>query len=174
MPGTYWARDQSVVNELNESHRLCLLRFFVPGNIHRHPKGFPGGAGVKNLPANARDTRVMVSIPGSGRSPEVGNGNPLQYFCLGNPTDRGAWGATVHGVAKSWTQLSTQHTRENKIKDCRKLGKLAVLFPTVAQQVLCSSGSQTYPLRTTWRAWPQTARPTPPQWSRVGLENLHV
>ena len=135
---------------------------------------FPGGKEVKNPPSNAGDTRNMGLIPGAGRSPEVGNGNPLQYFCLGNPTDRGAWGATVHGVAKSWTQLSMQHTRENKIKDCRKFGKPAVLFPTVAQQVLCSSGSQTYPLRTTWRAWPQTARPTPPQWSRVGLENLHV
>ena len=49
------------------------------------------------------------SIPGLGRSPEVGNGNPLQYSCLGNPTDRGAWRATVHRVAKSWTWLS-MHT----------------------------------------------------------------
>ena len=46
------------------------------------------------------------SIPGSGRSPEEGNGNPLQYSCLENPMDRGAWRATVHGVAKSWTLLS--------------------------------------------------------------------
>ena len=46
------------------------------------------------------------SIPGSGRSPGEGNGNPLQYSCLENPTDGGAWKATVHGVAKSWTQLS--------------------------------------------------------------------
>ena len=45
--------------------------------------------------------------PGSGRSPGEGNGNPLQYSCLGNPMDRGAWQATAHGVAKSWTQLST-------------------------------------------------------------------
>ena len=44
---------------------------------------------VKNLPANARDTRDMSSIPGSGRSPGEGNGNPLQYSCMGNPTDRG-------------------------------------------------------------------------------------
>ena len=45
------------------------------------------------------------SIPGLGRSPGEGNGNPLQYSCLENPMDRGAWRATVHGVAKSWTQL---------------------------------------------------------------------
>ena len=45
-------------------------------------------------------------IPGSGRSPGEGSGNPLQYFCLENPVDRGAWQARVHGVAKSWTRLS--------------------------------------------------------------------
>ena len=61
---------------------------------------------VKNLLANAGDLRVMGSIPGSGRSPAEGNSNPLQYSCLGKPMDRGAWWATVLGVAKSWTQLS--------------------------------------------------------------------
>ena len=59
--------------------------------------GFPGGSAVKNLPANAGDTGL---IPGLGRSPGEGNGNPLQYFCLENSMDRGAWQATVHGVAK--------------------------------------------------------------------------
>ena len=54
---------------------------------------------VKNPPANA-DTRDTDSIPGLGRSPEVGNGNPLQYSCLENSMDRGAWRATVHGVAE--------------------------------------------------------------------------
>ena len=62
--------------------------------------GFPGGSAVKNLPANAG---AVGFICGSGRSPEEGNGNPLQYSCLGNPMDRGAWLATVHEVAKSWT-----------------------------------------------------------------------
>ena len=56
---------------------------------------------VKNLPANAGDARDTGLIPGSGGSPEEGNGNPLQYSCLENPLDRGAWWATVHGVAKS-------------------------------------------------------------------------
>ena len=60
---------------------------------------------VKNPPAKAGDTRDVGSIPGSGRSPGKGPGNPLQYSCLENPMDRGAWWATVHGVTKSPTQL---------------------------------------------------------------------
>ena len=64
---------------------------------------FPGGSVVKNLPANVGDTG---SIPGSGRSPGGGNDNPFQYSCLKNLMDRGAWQATVHGVAKSQTQLT--------------------------------------------------------------------
>ena len=59
--------------------------------------GFPGGLTVKNPPVNAGDTG---SIPGSGRSPGGGNGHPLQYSCLENPMDRGAWWAAVHGVTK--------------------------------------------------------------------------
>ena len=64
------------------------------------------GSVVKNPPANAGDTQDVGSIPGSGRSPGEGNGNPLQYSCLGNSMDRGAWQATVYGVTKSWTWLS--------------------------------------------------------------------
>ena len=64
---------------------------------------FPGGSVVKNLPANAGDEG---SIPRSGRSPGGGNGNPLQYSFLENSMDRGAWQATVHGLAKSQIQLS--------------------------------------------------------------------
>ena len=56
---------------------------------------------VKNVPASAGDIRDTGSIPGSGRSPGGGHGNPLQYSCLDNFMDRGAWWATVHGVAKS-------------------------------------------------------------------------
>ena len=58
---------------------------------------------VKNLPANAEDVRDLGSIPGLGRFPGVGNGNPLQYSCLENAMDRGAWWATVHRVAESQT-----------------------------------------------------------------------
>ena len=55
---------------------------------------------VKDSPANAGDTGGVGLIPGSGRSPGGGNHNPLQYFCLGNPIDRGAWQATVRGITK--------------------------------------------------------------------------
>ena len=58
---------------------------------------------VKNLPANAGDRGDVGSIPGSGRCPGEGHGNPLQYSCLENPTDKGAWQATVHGVTESQT-----------------------------------------------------------------------
>ena len=81
--------------------------------------GFPGGPGVKNLPANAGDPRDPGSIPGSGRCSGRGNGNSLHYSCLENSMDRGAWRAAVHGVAKSWTRLSmhTENLRRNP-QDC--------------------------------------------------------
>ena len=64
---------------------------------HKSTMGIPGGSVVKNPPANAG---VLGLIPESGRSPGEGNGNPLHYSCLGNPMDRGAWCATVHGISK--------------------------------------------------------------------------
>ena len=67
--------------------------------------GFPVALVIKNLPANAGDVRDVGSIPGLGRSPAGGHGNPLQYSCLKNPMDRGARWAAVHGVIKSQTQL---------------------------------------------------------------------
>ena len=73
--------------------------------------GFPGGAVVKNPPANVGDTRDVDLIPGWGRSPGGGNGSPPQYPCLENPIDRGAWRATVHGAAKSRARLSTHSTQ---------------------------------------------------------------
>ena len=62
---------------------------------------------LKNLPANAGDVRDTGLIPGWGRSPGEGNGNPLQYSCLENSLDRGAWWATVHGATQSLTRLSS-------------------------------------------------------------------
>ena len=69
---------------------------------------FPCGLVVKNLPANAGDVGL---IPGSGGSPGEGNGHPLQYSCLGNLMDRGAWQAMVHGVAK---ELDITYQLNNK------------------------------------------------------------
>ena len=69
-------------------------------NPHR---GFPGGSDDK---ASAHNAGYLGLIPGSGRSPGEGNGNPLQYSGLENSMDGGSWWATVHGVAKSWTRLS--------------------------------------------------------------------
>ena len=65
--------------------------------------GFPGGSVIKNLSANAGDAGDAGLIPQLGTSPGEGNGNPLQYPCLENPMDRGAWQATVHVVTKSRT-----------------------------------------------------------------------
>ena len=77
--------------------------------------GFPGGSEVKASACNVGD---LGSIPGLGRSPGEGNGNPLQYSCLENPMDGGAWWATVHGVPKSGTRLndftSTSTSRGSK------------------------------------------------------------
>ena len=79
--------------------------------------GFPDGASGKESACQSRlDVRHASSIPGLGRSPGEGNGNPLQYSCLENPTDRGPWQATVHRVARSWTWLkqllTAQHSTE--------------------------------------------------------------
>ena len=68
---------------------------------------------LKNLPTNARDTGDMGSIPESGRPSGEGHGNPLQYSCLVNPVDRGAWWSMVHMVAKSWTLLKLLSTHSS-------------------------------------------------------------
>ena len=100
---------------------------------------------VKNLLANAGNVRDMGSIPGLGRSPRVGNGNPLQFSCLENSTDRGAWRATVHGVAKSRTRLKqlsmhallcklysgiTAHVRVTSCPSSPLITQLITLLPT--------------------------------------------
>ena len=72
-------------------------------------KGFPDGSVVKNSPANAGDPGDTDSIPESGRSAGVGNGNPLQYSCLENPMDRGAWQVTVHEIPKELD--TTEHAQ---------------------------------------------------------------
>ena len=90
--------------------KLLLMRSVAAGRGHQRSEpfdvGFPGSAVGKNPPANAGDARDAGLIPGSRRSPGGGHGNPLQYSCLKNSTDRRAWRATVYGVAKSRTWLS--------------------------------------------------------------------
>ena len=85
--------------KLLDNHKAMFVMFQISTNWFLEPntfeKGFPGGSAVRNPPANAGDADL---IPGSERSPGAGNGNPLQYSCLENPMDRGAWWATVHGV----------------------------------------------------------------------------
>ena len=85
---------------LGEQHRLFLNK--------REAGGFPGGSDGKEFVYNAGD---LGSIPGLGRFPEEENGNPLQYSCLENSMDRGAWWATVHGVAE---ELDTTKQLNNK------------------------------------------------------------
>ena len=77
---------------------------------------------VKNPPANVGDIRDTAWNPRLGRSPGEGHGNPLQYSCLGNPMDRGAWRATIHGVTKSQTQLK-------QCTHCSPTSSLSIGFP---------------------------------------------
>ena len=87
---------------------LCLVETIL---------GFQVVLVVKNPPAEARDIRDAGRIPGSGRSPGGGHGNPLQYSCLGNPMDRGAWRDSVHRVTKSATQLKRLSRQAETILD---------------------------------------------------------
>ena len=85
------------------SSDVSALSSFHPFRVLHFTKDFPGGSASK---ASAYNVGDLGSIPGSGRFPGEGHGNPLQYSCLRNPMDGGAWWATVHRVTKSWTQLS--------------------------------------------------------------------
>ena len=75
-------------------------------NSHPHDEGKTDSLVAQKIKASAHNAGDLGSIPGLGRSPGEGNGNPLQYSCLENPMDRGAWRTTVHRVAKSRTQLN--------------------------------------------------------------------
>ena len=107
MPGTakyqvYMAKEKQTLLSAFSNPSIWWKR----GALIRFTYKFPGGSVVKNQPANAGDTGDTGSIPGWGRFPGRGNGNPLQYSCLENSMDRGAWWAEVHGVANSWPWLS--------------------------------------------------------------------
>ena len=88
---------------LREMIKIAILGFSFTEDFHMlfYCLGFPRGSEVKASACNSGD---LGSIPGSGRFPGEGNGNPLQYSCLENPMDRGTWWATVHGVVKNRTR----------------------------------------------------------------------
>ena len=82
-------------------YKKFIETLFKQSRSRKNSKGFPGDSVVKNPPANAGDTRDAGLIPGLGRSPGVGSGNPFLYSCLENSMDRGAWRVTVQRVTKS-------------------------------------------------------------------------
>jgi len=88
----------------------CLSVFYIV--VYVNLRASQVALVVKNTPASKEDIRDVGSSPGLGRSPGGGHGNPLQYSCLENPMDRGAWWATIHGVAKSQKGLKRLSTRE--------------------------------------------------------------
>ena len=106
-------KRRSVINRPKADQPFEVAKRRTPAEARRIAdkshiqRGFPGGAVVKNTPTNVGDARDTGSISGSGRSPEEGNGSPVQYSYLGNPMDRGAWQAAVHGATKGRTRLST-------------------------------------------------------------------
>ena len=104
-----------------ESTFLTLghARFSPNINIHFPTTGgLPGGSVVKNPPVNAGDAGL---IPGLGKSPGGGSGNPLQYYCLGNPMDRGGWWTTVHGVTKSRTVSAAAKLHQSCLTLCEPI-----------------------------------------------------
>ena len=125
--GAWWAAIYGVAQSRTRLKQLSsrssssvyvsmLLSPFVPPSPFL---GFPGGPAGKESTCNEGD---MGSIPGVGRSPGEGNGNPLQYSYLEDPMDGGAWWAAVHGVAKSRTQLSTHAHTHRRVVCASKMG----------------------------------------------------
>ena len=104
--GKHWTRSECL---MSDGYQLFypLAKLPSPNYLIHLGLWLPWCSVVENLPSSPRDAG---SIPGSGRSPGEGNGHPLQYFCLENPTDRGARWAAVHGVANNWTSLSDKTT----------------------------------------------------------------
>ena len=107
-------------------------------------RGFPGDSVVKNPPANAGDIRDTGSIPGSGRSPGGGKGNPLQYSCLGNSKDGGTWQATVHGVAELNTTQQLNNNKSSQVRHDQERPRYYSLFSDLSSEIV-----------------------TPPHWVRV-------
>ena len=104
--GIHWGVLECILVE----QRGTTVQFDLTGPTWNLDWAFQVTLVVRNLPANTGDTRDAGSVPGSGRSPEGGCGNPLQYSCLENPLDRGAWQAMVHRVGHDWTNLAHAST----------------------------------------------------------------
>ena len=104
---SYWIKSHELIGALEVYVHMQLIKYNLFNRNHLILLGFPGVSGVKNLPAIAGDLGL---IPGPGRSAGEGDGSPLQYSCLENPIDKGAWQAKAHGVAKSWMWLSDWRT----------------------------------------------------------------
>ena len=117
----------------------------IPWRRNRLPtpvfSGFPGGSNGRESACNVG---YLGSIPGSGRSPRGGNGNLLQYSCLENSMHRGAWWATVHGVAKSWTRLSDQRTQKHTH------AHIYILLVLFLWRILTNTLPYSYPTSNTW------------------------
>ena len=96
-------------------------------SLKREKEDFLDGSAGKESTCNAGDTGNTGLIPGEGRSPGEGNGNPLQYFCLENSMDRGAWWVTVYRVTKSWTHL-TEQLKKKKGKEKKMLYSLVLCY----------------------------------------------
>ena len=117
-------KELDTTEQLNNSNKKCRIIDTQNWNrvyfCHHYPQEITyllqGGSTVKNLPAKAGNAGDMGLIPRLRRSPGEGNGNPLQYYCLGNPMDRGAWRARVHGVAKESDMTYRLNNSNNRFK----------------------------------------------------------
>ena len=121
---TNCAREINVLSDIGSSSLTAVFLQEFTGEFEGE-RASQVALVVKNPPANAGDIRDMGSIPGLGRSPGGRYGNPLQYSCLENPMDKGAWWAIAHGVAKSQTRLSDlawMHALKEKTH-CRSYGR---------------------------------------------------
>ena len=141
----------STIKKLKQS---LYCRWFFKAGTCPSKRDFPGGSKVKNPPANTGDLGL---IPGPGRSPEEGNGNPLQYSCLGNPLDRGTWWATVHIFSKSQTWLSDwTHTETHTCASSREWQECKKASGNPGCLLKASLGAAMLPLLTVyWSNRPQ-------------------
>ena len=110
----------SVKEISHKRSHICMTAFSV------HDYHFQVVQWLSNPPASTEDAKRWGFDPWIGKIPWIGNGNPFQYSCLENSMDRGAWQATVHGVAKSWTWLSSRHVNMSTVQEMARINKSIV------------------------------------------------